>query len=340
MIASLDATAGTTSRQLMSDAVLTGAPALSNHNDKTSTDSGYDLGQRLHNINATGYGSWPYIYAFDLSGSNIVEYGSDAISVSYGNTDGETSIGLVNPTVASDTQLHLYLSDPALNIDPTGADVWQFDLNQSTTVIFATNGTNNTISLAEQAQMGCVDNCLLTVDDASTAPGQLVGYDDVVMTESGANTGVFESWNADGESEIYTKTAATADKQHTFKYAGNSVDVIIAYNDAIITMTAPGSGDWEPGTAATITVVDPDLNTNPGSAETLSIGNSSSVIPTIIIGSPLTLTGGGQTNPNLQAGDGTAVGCDSGTSRCMQLETDSRSMVTVKHIHSQCTKHN
>ena len=118
-----------------------------------------------------------------------------------------------------------------------------------------------------------------------------------VMTENGANTGVFESWNADGESEIYTKTGATADSQHTFKYAGNSVDVIIAYNDAIITMTAPGSGDWEPGTAATITVVDPDLNTNPGSTETLSIGNSSSVIPTIIVGSPKTLTGGGTNQP-------------------------------------------
>ena len=88
MIADLDATAGTTSRELMDQTVLTGAPALSNHNDKSSLDTGYDLGQRLHNINATGYGSWPYIYAFDLSGSNIVEYGSDAISVSYGNTDG------------------------------------------------------------------------------------------------------------------------------------------------------------------------------------------------------------------------------------------------------------
>ena len=59
--------------------------------------------------------------------------------------------------------------------------------------------------------------------------------------------------------------------------------------------------------SATITVVDPDLNTNPGSAETLSIGNSSSVIPTIKMGSPLTLTGGGVNNPNLQAGSGTAA---------------------------------
>ena len=166
MIGSLDATAGTTSRQLLSDAVLTAAPALSNHNDKASTDSNYDLGQRLHNINATGYGSWPYIYLFELASSNIASYGDDSITVSYGNTDGETSISLVNPTVASDTQLHLSISDPALNIDPTGADAWQFDLNQESTVIFANNGTNDAHTLAEQAQMGCVSNCQLTVDDA------------------------------------------------------------------------------------------------------------------------------------------------------------------------------
>ena len=297
MTASLDATAGTTSRPLMTDALLRAAPSLSNHNDKSSTDSNYDLGQRLHNLNATGFGSWPYIYSIDLSSSNIVEYGSDAISVDYGTTSG--SIGLVNPTVAEDTQVHLWISDAGLNYDPTAADVWDFDLNQSTNIKFANNGSNSNSNLAKQATLGCGSNCQLTVDDASTAPGQLKGYDDVVMTETGANTGVFESWNANGESEIYTKEDATADKQHTFKYDGNSVDLVIAYNDAVITMDA-GAGDWEAGTSATITIVDPDLNTNPSSAETLAIGNSSSTIPTIKVGSPLTLAGGD--NPALIKG--------------------------------------
>ena len=307
MIASLDSTAGTTSRQLMSDAVLQNAPALSNHNDKSSTDSGYDLGQRLHNQNVSGYGSWPYIYTFELQSDNVIEYGSDSITVSFGNTDADAAIGLNNPTVAGDTQLHLWISDPGLNIDPTTADKWEFDLDQSSTVKFANNGTNaSDLTLAEQAQLGCVTNCLLTVDSADTPPTQLSGYDDVVMTESGANTGVFESWDGTGASEITTITGVTADKFHTFKYAGNAADVVIAFNDATVSMDAPGSGDWEPGTQATITITDNDLNTNPTSAETLSVGNASSVIPTIKVGSPLTLGGGN--NPDLQAGDTTAVG--------------------------------
>ena len=110
-------------------------------------------------------------------------------------------------------------------------------------------------------------------------------------------------------------------------------------------MSAPGSGDWEPGTAATITIVDPDLNTNPGSAETLSIGNSSSVIPTIIMGSPLTLAGGGQSNPDLQAGDGNvgtgvitgvAVGdddqCNCGYSLNIQNTSDNSERLRIIHF--------
>jgi len=305
MIASLDSTQGTTSREKLSDAVLQGAPSLSNHNDKSSTDSGYDLGQRLHNQNSTGYGSWPYIYYFEFTDDNVIDYGDNSVTFEYGNTDDEASISLLNPTVAGDTQLHLTVIDPALNIDPTTADVWEFDLNQASTVMFANNGTNPKLSLAEQAQMGCIDNCLLTVDDASTAPSQLRGYDDVLMTESGSNTAVFESWDTNGDSQVYTKTAATADSQHTFKYAGEFVDVVIAYNNAAITMVAP-SDPWLPGEAAVVTLTDPDLNTNPTEAETLEIGNSTSVIPTVKMGSPLTLTGGGVNNPSLQAGDTTS----------------------------------
>ena len=50
-----------------------------------------------------------------------------------------------------------------------------------------------------------------------------------------------------------------------------------------------------------IRITDPDLNQNPGAAETLSIGNSSSVIPTIKVGTPKTLATGA--NQNLEKGD-------------------------------------
>ena len=66
MIGTLDDTAGTTSRQLLSASVLQNAPSLSNWNGENGNSTTVDLGQRGHSLNASGYGSWPYIVAVDL----------------------------------------------------------------------------------------------------------------------------------------------------------------------------------------------------------------------------------------------------------------------------------
>ena len=76
-------TAGTTSRQDLTAAVLQGAPSVSN----PETGDEANLGQRAHGLNASGYGSWPYVIAVDLNDDNEVAFGSDAINVVYGNTD-------------------------------------------------------------------------------------------------------------------------------------------------------------------------------------------------------------------------------------------------------------
>ena len=117
-----DADSGSTAREDFTTAVLQGAPSLSDPDGDAA-----NLGQRGHALNASGYGSWPYIIAVDLNDDNVVEYGSDAISVTYGNTDSETSISLANRNPGDRAEVHLTLTDPALNIDPTTADVWTFD---------------------------------------------------------------------------------------------------------------------------------------------------------------------------------------------------------------------
>ena len=52
----LDDTAGTTSRQDLTAAILQNAPSLSNPDGDEANQ-----GQRAHKLNASGYGSWPYI---------------------------------------------------------------------------------------------------------------------------------------------------------------------------------------------------------------------------------------------------------------------------------------
>ena len=227
----------------------------------------------------------------------------------------ETSIDMTNRNPADKAEIHLTISDPALNIDPTTADVWLFDLSDNsgdasaTTVIFNNNGTysagavstkNTAMTAAELGQMGCVANCALYSDNETYLGTGLNTVSQVIMTESGANTGVFESWNTNGAAQFKTIDQAAADKQTIFSYGGNTIDMIITYNDATIEMDS-GGGDWAPGTLATISVNDPDANKNPTSAETLNAYDEHAVLPTIKMGTGgLTLAEGD--NPKLGTG--------------------------------------
>ena len=201
-------------------------------------------------MNESGYGSWPYILAFDFPADTLVEYGSDAINVEYGNTDGETSISLLNQSPSDETHLYLSITDPALNIDPTSGDKWVFNIPEdgggAAKIIFAsnhtdTNGGNTAISLAERGDMGCSDNCQLS--NATAINGIVVGssglngvahdgYRDVLMTETGSNTATFESWATNGTSQLVTVDEVGGDKKVVFTYGGNAVDMVITYNDA------------------------------------------------------------------------------------------------------------
>ena len=114
------------------------------------------------------------------------------------------------------------------------------------------------------------------------------GLRDVLMTENDINSGVFESWAGNGTSQLVTVDEVGGDKKVVFTYGGNSVDMVITYNNAELSMDA-GSGDWIAGETAYVTVNDPDMNKYPESSETLSIGDEDAIIPTIVMGTPLTL---------------------------------------------------
>jgi hypothetical protein len=154
MPAALD-TATSTKRSDLTAVVLTGAPSLSNHDDSAAGATGIDMGQRGHGINGTsGYGSWPYILAIEFTDDNVVAYGGDSISVTYGNTDSETSIELANRNPGERTEVHLTITDPALNIDPTGSDIWIFDLDATAATPVVKIGINGTNAAFDSTELG------------------------------------------------------------------------------------------------------------------------------------------------------------------------------------------
>jgi hypothetical protein len=240
-----------------------------------------------------------------------VEYGSDSINVVYGNTDSDSSIELSNRNPGDRAEVHLTITDPALNIDPTTADIWQFSLASTAAApaaIFANNGTNNALDAQELGQHACVDNCRLSSNVQTNLIAGSKALTLVTMTETGASTDVFESFDTNGVGSFKTIAEAAADGQVIYSYGGNSVDQIITYNDATISMDAGGS-DWAPGTTATISVVDPEANRNPTSAETLNAYDETVVLPTIKMGTGGLALGEGN-NPALSksaAGSTTGV---------------------------------
>ena len=135
------------------------------------------------------------------------------------------------------------------------------------------------------------------------------------MRETGANTGVFDLTG------LSTLKGVAADQAITFSYGGNSETIILTYNTASASLDA---GDaWLPAEAATYTVTDQDMNRDPTSAETLSIGDPNSAIPTIVIGSPMTLYDFG----TMGAGCGSTCISTAGTHGQLTLGTGGSTMV-------------
>ena len=360
MKASLDSTAGTTSRQTLSDAVLQGAPSLSNWNGVVMNATTVDLGQRGHSLNASsGYGSWPYILSFEFPADTLVEYGSDAINVEFGNTNDYTDITLLNQSPADEVHLMLSITDPALNIDPTTADKWRFNIAADPTgadngggghqLAFANNDTDTTgnwasltgsISLSELGDMGCTDNCTMN-NSTDSMKSYVDGTTDVLMTENDVNSAVFESWATNGTSQLVTVDEVGGDKKVVFTYGGESVDMVITYNDATLTLDT-GSGDWVTGETAYVTVNDPDQNKYPTIAETLSIGDEDATIPTIVMGSPKTLATSctpDHCNNSLSSGnssktDGVVVGHDSNNTYTLTIYNTTDNSERLRIIHS------
>ena len=151
--------------------------------------------------------------------------------------------------------------------------------------------------------MGCEDNCRLSADSV-TVLGPSTNYDHVVMTESGPNTAIFESFDLNGESELEIVAEAAGDSKVVFNYADDYRDMIITYHDATIDLEDPNGGDWIATEVATFTINDPDANKNPLDTDELEIGDETDKVPTISMGTGgLSLTEG--SNPWLNSGNGT-----------------------------------
>jgi hypothetical protein len=296
--------------------VLLDAPTL-NTNSGTGTNNS---GNRNIMVNGTtGLSAWPFIQAINFSSTADIDYGAESVTVEWGN-DHDTSISVDRDIIPDNAEIHLTIVDPGLNYDPTNEDVWIMDAAQETLYFYnngsigekntaqlptqgassaatggeiSIDGTNNSvIDAVTLGNLGCGDNCLLSVGGSpknvisTNSSKSHFGFANITLTETGDNTGVFTTFDEEtGVSSLKSATDAGVDSQMTFSYNGDSVTLVIGYNDATATFTA---GDaWLPVEDAVYTITDPDMNKNALDDETLDIGDPHDRVPTIITGSPI-----------------------------------------------------
>jgi hypothetical protein len=237
---------------------------------------------------------WPLIQAWELGGTSTICYAGECIDVDRGITDADISISVNKTAVTDNDHIVLEISDMGLNLDPTFPDEWTFSVTEtagSETTTWRGNmtdsfGGNTALTRANLKTAGFGDGGYLSVTDGGAALGN---PSDAVVTvyETGANTGVFTTLMSNDTSDLRTglHSVADADDVITINYAGNKVNLVVAYTD--MSMTLDAGDEWAPGESATLTIVDPDANKVASSTETLATSNEEITIPTITMGSPI-----------------------------------------------------
>ena len=290
----------------------------------TAPESGADSisqGALLQNPPRPGGGSndgagvdddyWPYVQLYNFNGIttdtfDVVYNDEDRVTLTYDDdlTDSVT-FSLDRANVPQGGVVHIIISDTRLNLDPTGADTWALDTNHDDAVggadylPNARYGTDfnhvdgvDTLTTAPPVDLGADHGSLALAGELNIKAGSVVNDADaeldesstIMVGETGRNTNEFVSAinnispiNLDDEADINSRvTSSYAGEEATLTVRDESTDISITSDDF-----------WNSGEPATVTVTAPNLDLNTKTDNDVTIG--SDLIPTIVIGSPITI---------------------------------------------------
>ena len=205
--------------------------------------------------------------------------------------------------------VHATITSMSHNIDPTDEDSWTYDTNSTNNrayyQYFDENGDKRTTA-------DPVDTSALNFDDSGsfiiiTDPnGQKVldfgtnndqgddvsgiGTNVVTILETQPNSGIFKTTDDADNSLIVIADGAQRGFTGTINFADDPISVPVRNYPGSLTMDVNGiGGTWNGGEEITVTLDDGDLNLNSLVDQDISLDNWAQKIPTVIIGSPLTL---------------------------------------------------
>jgi len=309
------------------DGVIDNPPGLSNWNNTANAkcDQCGQIGIQV--------ADWPFLQTFDFIQGDfdviLEQAGTDeVVTLDHNNADLDDYSGLTldRNSATQSSEVHMFIVDQQLNIDPTDEDkvIFKVAINGTSTgsTVAWTNGTfnysltdavlavNATGYSAAGAGHGFGDNGILLINFNTTGSSELVleknttlddtiteysyssdqYYRYIVFVEDADNTGTFSNVDDDDNSNLDVTSTALRGTTATFDYNDSAQSFIVANDFGTIDMDESSVGDeWNSGETLTVILVDQDLNKNTLSDEDMALRTHNGTIPALKIGSPIML---------------------------------------------------
>jgi hypothetical protein len=275
----------------------------------------------LSNIGTNGFGqiglnpdqpnAWPFIQTFTFTDDTSVDVTYAAtqeqieVIVYDEDMDDFASYSTDRTTYPHTADIHLLIDDMQLNIDPTGEDIWTFNVLNGTSY-YGVDSIQQINSTAQDA-LSYKFNGFLDIDaknvirftDNLDSHGTLNvvandGFSYVTVSETSTNTGLFENTDSsDNANVITTSNEKIRDASGIVDYNDSASSILISYFGGSVLMDkATIDGDWSSGEVLTVNVIDQDENKNTKLQDIFDVSDVDiEAIPSITIGFPITLDG-------------------------------------------------
>ena len=283
---------------------------------------GSGLGGQIGIVNDT----WPFIQLFSFDDVTI-QYNpageSQRVDLTYDDEIPNISLSLDRDLYPQNAEVFVTVNDFQLNQDPTDEDSWTFSVVSPSATFYQAFDNSGRKSAAETvglvnliphlSDLDFKDNGKLSVslnsvvelksnsdqDDETFVDDGVLPSNDfpqiVTLVERGPNSGIFESFDSSDQSTITIASNAPRGQIGSIEYNDESVSILTGPSSASVSLQKPDlkiggtSTTLKSGTEIPIILVDPDQNLNTGSEDDLDVFRSTSLIPTLKIGNPITL---------------------------------------------------
>lgn len=271
--------------------------------------------------------AWPIVQLFSFSGDVRIQYerggGPDQrVTLRYGGVESIShAVDRADEPYPARAHVVLRVNDPQLNQDPTDEDSWTFGAVWGSPSAFyqafydggrqAANGGPGLVDLyAHLGRLGFGDNGYVEIDPGdvmelvpnrnqpagSVSDGRNT-YDYIItLAESRPNSGLFESVDSSGSSNMRIAPDAPRGAAATVTYNDRSLSILTGSHTASLSLGSEpylevDATGWRSGLRIPIALHDRDQNANPNSRDDLGAFRDDAILPSIRIGSPLTASG-------------------------------------------------